>query len=242
MHVGCMASVMPSWANMYGCAVGQNKVQKMFWEQWRNMCNEHYDVVFVLGDSVNGKNKKSDGVGNWTNDIDLRIEHAAGMLRMIDADVFVGVQGSDYHVGSNGSADRNVMDLIGGTFDIDKHVEVDGVDFHLKHAVGTSSTLKGRGTSLNGDLEAMKMYPETYGNVDVALRGHAHYLHFIGWEDMLGVIAPAWKWKDGFMRKGKVTYGNDCGYLVFECDDGEYTWSAHSFKVPYEIAVDKLKI
>ena len=68
-----MASVMPSWANMYGCAVGQNKVQKMFWEQWRNMCNEHYDVVFVLGDSVNGKNKKSDGVGNWTNDIDLQL-------------------------------------------------------------------------------------------------------------------------------------------------------------------------
>jgi hypothetical protein len=25
MHVGCMASVMPSWANMYGCAVGQIK-------------------------------------------------------------------------------------------------------------------------------------------------------------------------------------------------------------------------
>jgi hypothetical protein len=185
-----------------------------------------------MGDSVDGTDRHADGMGNWTNDIDTQISCAVKLLKMVGAKSVYGIQGSNYHVGTNGSADAEVVRRLGGKFAQHDVVNIENVKFYIKHATGATSTMTGRGTSINKDMLAMKLYPETYGDIDVHLRGHAHYYHAIIWEGILGVLCPAWKSKDDFMKRGTVTFGNDIGYIAFECDDGEYSWESKTFKIP----------
>lgn len=242
LHAGCREAIIPPWIETGEMKIGQSKLQSWMWQKWRQMTDESYDVCIVLGDMVNGVNGAERGAGNWTNDMWEQIDCASGMLNMIDAKKFVGVQGSPYHTDLNASGDEAVMRAIGGDFGTDMFVDVEDVRFYAKHAVGTSSVLKGRSTSINGDMEAMMLYKETYGKIDVHLRGHAHYCHGLYWEGALGVIAPCWKWKDNFMRRGKVAYGNDIGWLTFDVEDGNYQWGARTWKVPKEFAVKDIKL
>lgn len=239
IHAGCYGSIMPPVVKIGDdMELHQSQLQRLMFRAWQDMCDAHeYDACFVLGDSVNGVNKHENGAGNWTNDVDKQVETAVALLRMTGAKKFYGVQGSGYHTSLNTSADKLVIDALGGIFDEDLHIHCDDVHFYLKHVVGASSVIKGRGTSLNGDMEAMKMYPETYGDVDVHLRGHAHYHHAVWWERVWGIVAPAWKFKDAFMKRGKVTFGQDCGYLVFDTDNGKVTWESFTFKIPRELAI-----
>lgn len=235
LHAGCREAIIPPWAEVAGMKVGQSKIQKFLWKHWKEMCDQSYDTVFVMGDCVEGTNPASKGAGQWTNELWEQVDCAVSMLEMIDCKDFRGVQGSAYHVGSNHSGDESVIRVLGGEFGPDLDTTVEEVNFYLKHKVGTSSNLKGRSTSINGDMEARKLYEYTYGKIDVHIRGHAHYTHAVWWEGILGVIAPAWKWKDDWMKTGAVTYGTDFGHLTFTVDGNEYEWGAHTFKMPHRL-------
>jgi len=55
------------------------------------------DVLFVMGDAVEGQNRKEGGVGNWTNDLLEQAKHAAELINMWKAKAVFVIRGSGYH-------------------------------------------------------------------------------------------------------------------------------------------------
>ena len=241
-HVGDIHSIMPPNVKLYSeengtqTTVQQNDIQKFFYSKWLEMCNEgHFDAVICLGDMCDGSNYKDNGRESWTTDLDVQTDVAAELLNMIDADKFFNVYGSPYHNGKDYMCDKTVMDKVDGNFNVTQTLNIEDLRFYCKHTVGVSKRLNTRGSSFGGDIVNMIADEESFGKIDVQLRGHAHYFYYQEIDGVLGMVAPCWKSRDSFLKRGDSIV-NDCGYIIFNVEDDNYSFEKHLFRVPQEIA------
>lgn len=237
LHLGSSVGVMP-WSVKLpdGNNVNCNKIQAQLFKQWEKMCdNVQPDVCVCNGDLCDGDNYHSGGEGLWTSDKDTQVNSAVKLLEMVDAKVYHGTDGSNYHTGNKWNLDRMVMEKLGGSFDIDQLIQYDGVTFHCRHATGFSKLPHLRSGPLNTDIfnTFMDNLDDDF-DIDVCVRSHTHYTHQVSWREMLGVITPCWKWKDTFGRQ-KTSLTPDLGYVYFDCDDGEYSVNTRTFKLPQRL-------
>lgn len=235
-HIGNVNSVMPTEVEVgtgdenRSYSIQSNNIQRTMYDKWTEMCSDNYDVGLLLGDMTEGTNYRENGIGNWTNDMSLQIDTCVDMLEKTGITEWYGVQGSPYHTGLNESADYEVLDKLGGTFDDDMILGIDDILFYLKHVTSYSSVPHSRSTGLNRDMVNTEIHKNSYGDIDVHLRAHVHYHHFVGWEGKLGLINPCWKHRDQFLRRGNAGSA-DIGYTVFTVDGDEYNWKTECFKL-----------
>lgn len=231
IHVGSNVAIMPDRVNAYGNKIKSNDLQAHLYEEWLEMCDlEKYDICIVNGDTCDGVNSNEHGYGCWTTDDRVQVKVAADLLQRTGAESFYCTQGSLYHTGKP-SMDRLVNDRLGGHFDEDMILTVEGVRFHVRHKTPYTSTPYGRSTALNKDMVNSVLGCQSYGDIDVFLRAHTHYHHYVGWDGRLGLVNGGWKSQDAHMRRNSIGNG-DFGYTVFYVDKGQYTWETHSFKMP----------
>lgn len=214
-------------------------VQQIMYDKWCKMCDLiKPDLVILNGDICEGVNYKGNGVGNWTNDRNQQIQTAAELIEMIDCDTFIGLQGSGYHTGNNMSMDECVTRWLKGDFGIDKFINVDGVRIHARHSTSFSRRPQRQAANMIDDMTNVDYDRDTFPNVDIFVRSHLHRFSFVGWNGALGVITPAWKWRDAFVKERNII-SNDLGFVLFDIKDGQYTWNPYIFKIPMELAVDE---
>lgn len=189
------------------------------------------DACFVLGDCVDGVDRKGEGFAAWTTDRRAQVETAADLLSMVKfkgkfkskARPFFGVDGSRYHVDSNTSGDLQVMDRLGGTFGTDLAVVVDGVRVHLAHAIGHTSSPVSKATAPAKEVAFAELNRPIYGKFDLLLRGHRHdvYEWFNGRTRIAG--CPSWKSRDHFAAShGLGMPAEFIGGLLLHVDNGRH--------------------
>ena len=157
---------------------------------------------------------------------------------MLDCDKFIGTQGSNYHTENNMSLDNHVTKRLNGTFGTEMFVNVEGVRFHVRHTTPFRKQPQMQAFGIVNDMINAEYDKNTFGNTDVFIRSHMHRYSFVGWNGALGMICPAWKWRDGFVKSRNVM-SNDLGFVVFDVTGDEYKWTPKLFKIKNAGAIDE---
>jgi len=226
LHVGSNVSVMPDEVYLGEAErknrISSNHLQKFIYKQWVDMVETvgKVDACIVLGDSVEGPNRKSKGIGLWTSDISEQVRVAANLLDMVKTKKYIGVQGSFYHVEDNLSSDKAVINSLKGDFN-DECVVVSGkTRIHCSHAVGVSSSSTAyRPTPIAREMMLATINKEEYGKYDLILRGHAHYYVEVRFGSSKGVICPCWKGRDEFVARKTLAFLPHLGYVLLKGTD-----------------------
>jgi len=218
---------LPLWA----------KVNKAHW-QWYAAAiarNGPYDIVFINGDMIDGKGKKSGSTELLAADMEEQVDMAVKIIRAIPKNrncKIVATRGTEYHVSSSDGEDwENVIaERVGVTITDHAWVEVEGVVFDLKHHPSGSSALPhGRHTGVARDRlwNALLASEGQQAKADILIRSHVHYHNFCGGPDWIALTTPA-------LQGGGSKYGSrrcvgkvDFGFLTFNVSKGQFSWKQH---------------
>jgi hypothetical protein len=148
------------------------------------------------------------------------------------------VAGTAYHVGQGEDFEELIAESAKAeAFSGQEFVEVDGVIFHFKHHVGSSSIPHGRHTPVARDAVWNALWAEQgrQPRARVICRSHVHYFSHCGGSNWDGFTTPA-------LQAANTYYGRRCsglvdfGFLVFKCHKGGFTWEARLLKPAAERA------
>jgi hypothetical protein len=189
------------------------------------------DILFGIGDLIDGKGERSGGVEQITTDRLDQVEMAARGLAHVQAPVIRLFYGTRYHVGKDEDFEKALVDkLHPADVTIQGHgfFGINGRIFDVKHRVSGSSVPHGRATPLWKAAMWNKMWAaeERQPKGEVFLRAHVHYhaeVSGFGWRAM---SLPALTYKSHFgVRECEGVV--DVGFVYFDVyDDGSYTWEA----------------
>lgn len=206
------------------------------------------DILFLLGDLIDGEGTKSRGTELTHPDVGRQIDMAVNIIERVQNRTGVrkiyGVYGTPYHASPGGNdLEHNVLNRVGGTIGSHEWVDVNGVMFDLKHDIGSSSVPYGQGTPLNKEhtwnLEwALK---EEYNpKSDVILRGHVHRYDFAGSVDYLAMSLPALQGPGSKFGKRRCSRTVHFGFVHFDVgDEGGYSWVPHILRFKEQVKAHK---
>jgi hypothetical protein len=244
-HIGSFVSLMPKSVIIKNVGKGHtvilaNPVQRKILRHWDKMCSEGpYDFVVVNGDICEGPNYKQTGHGNWTNNIDVQIEVAVQLLKMIPCKKFYITQGSPYHTGENMSSDQAVAKLLyGAEFGDELSIYIKKEDYriHVMHKIGVSTNMAYRGTPLSKEmmvssLEADKFSTNGQG-FNLICRAHSHYFwHNASSAKHQGISLPCWKGRDSFVARRTLAFCPHVGYIVTDIKNGAASFDVNLLKL-----------
>jgi hypothetical protein len=218
LHCGHKSGLTPpKWQN----TVQQEEV----WEWYSKRVKQlKPDVVFVLGDCMDGKGKRSGGTElieqTWLGQIDM----AAECIKEIECDNVHMVYGTPYHTGDDEDYEAMLASNIKATIKSHAWPRIHGITFDLKHKVGGSSIPHGRSSALKKSKMWNAMWADRKDGqpkADVLVRGHVHYHDFTGTNRYLAMTMPAlqgWGSKYGERQcEGEV----DTGLVWFDIRPGD---------------------
>jgi len=246
MHVGSKVSLMPDEVQLEsGNVVKSNSIQKLIFEKWLEMVSSvgNVDAAIVLGDSIDGPDIKGKGVGMWTTDLHQQVRTASTLLDMIDTKKYVGVQGSNYHVGDNMSADGAVLFELGGVFGDELSIVAGDSRIHVSHSVGVSSAGSSyRPTPIAREMMLAAINKEEYGGFNLILRGHAHYYVRVSFASTTGLICPCWKGRDSFVARRTLAFMPHLGYVVLNIKGKDIQIEPHVFVLKEQNLIKEVKV
>jgi len=189
------------------------------------------DVLLFCGDGIDGKGKRSGGTELLTTDRHAQADMATELLAMWKAERVCMVYGTPYHTGDDEDWERIIAKNLDAEIHGQMFVKVNGLNFHMKHNVGSSTIPHGRHTAVAKDRMWLQLWEDAadWPKADVILRGHVHYHQFCGGPDWLGMTLPA-------LQAAGTKYGSrQClgivhfGIVVFDvAPDGTYDWHAET--------------
>jgi len=226
----------PEWqAHKHKSKTRRNKfatLQQVAWEWYETKCKQvgPIDVCFVLGDCVDGQDKKGAGAGQITTDMEEQAEMAIRVLQEIKAKKYVFVYGTGYHVTTEGiDIENHIAASFAAPIGNHEFVEVEGVVFNLRHKCGRSSIPHGKYTLLAKEQLWATMWKDykDFPDCDVLLRGHTHYFAVAQDSKHLMMILPCMKTLGDKYGGRNFVDVVDYGFVQFKVDKGQYTWTSH---------------
>jgi hypothetical protein len=232
-----------------------NKYQRKAWEFFEKGIKKYssYDVVFVNGDAIDGLQKKSGGKELITTDLEEQCDIAIRVLKRIVelngyTPSFYFTRGTPYHTGDSVDFENFIAKAFpnkNGKQNINETllVKIDGVVFDLKHKVGGSNLIQGKGTAPLRDVASavLREVTETRARADVFIRSHTHSHIFIEFKDRTVIVTPALQMWSSYGARQCGGVGTDFGFITCEVDNGQVTrWNKYinsTAIVPEEIIV-----
>jgi hypothetical protein len=105
------------------------------------------DILFVNGDEVDGKGKRSGGTELISTDRSVQAEMAAFCIQYIGAPKVVMTYGIPYHVGASEDWEDIVAEKVSAVkISSQEWPQVNGVTFDLRHKVGNTTIPYTKGT------------------------------------------------------------------------------------------------
>jgi len=205
--------------------------QRVMWKEYSKIMKklQPIDILFHLGDAIDGKGERSGGTEQRTTDMNEQCEMATQCIKEAKAKKIQLIYGTPYHTGVDQDMEDTIARELKCPVSGQEFVDINGLVFDLKHFIGSSSIPHGRWTALAKDELWNKIWHlehEQQPKCDVILRAHVHY--HIGMnesDEWFGATCPALQ---GFgskfgVRKCKNTI--HLGLLVFDIDNkGNYSW------------------
>lgn len=190
LHLGSAFSLWPpDFIGSNGAPLNLNKGQKYLWDHWlklvkevKKITSDSIDIFCLVGDAVQGRNKKGDGEYIVENSLMYQAEAAIATIEPlieISNERYV-FRGSRYHVGSNAESEEFVGWSIGAVKDDLGHycwmwlpeLDVAGVYFDIAHH--QSAVMVNRAMPLERERRFSHQVEEVKRNADVIIRAHAH--------------------------------------------------------------------
>lgn len=193
-----------------------NPFQKILFGIWNETIDElHQKPRFkiVNGEPFDGPNKKQLGRGQWTTSMGDQIREAEKLIDLIPGDETILVQGTPYHVDSQGTsfeeilADKIKAKKYSTWFDESfaedfVQIKANGVIFNITHHIGFARWAAYRTTALAREMAALHFMKDHLGNVGIMVRSHVHYFVHIEFVHTHGFTTPAWKYPDKHLFRG----------------------------------------
>lgn len=222
------------------------EIQRHIWNYYTKTIDslQPIDILFELGDSIEGKGERSGGTELFTSDRIKQVEIAKKCINYTQAKTKIKVFGTPYHVGVSEDFESLVAEGVGASISSHEWVDVNGVVFDLKHFVSSSSIPHGRHTAIARSKLWNTIWSERKGQPksNVLLRGHTHYFDYNGNASDLNIICPAlqgWGSKFGSrICEGIV----DIGLIHFDVEDkNNWSWKYHLLESEL-LTVEPLKL
>lgn len=212
-------------------AIAQYQKAQGEWVEARVKEHGPFDVAVYPGDMVTGKGSRKGGVEVILPDLNDQVDAAVDVVQMIGAPVNRFYYGTAYHVSPHGEDLEALIAKECGAPAPKDHgfLEVNGVTFHVKHHVGSSSREHTAFTAPAGEAVTALLEAERglYPKADVIIRGHRHKVCYCGrpgW--WLAIVGPSLCGSSAYGAR-RCSGETDLGFLVFDIDTGgNYTWQA----------------
>jgi len=246
LHVGGVCSVADP------AACGQHPVCGALYETYASAATGPHarpDVLIVMGDAIEGQNRKEGGIGNWTNDLLEQARHAAELINMWKAKAVFVIRGSNYHAVAAGSGlhveeimARQVVNAQPCPGSPDNRsgwqwfVTLSGLTFHLQHKLGVSKVWHYRSTPMAREMLYSRLGDALrdqmgHSKTSVTIRGHAHYYLHVEHSTTHGWVAPCWKCLDGYMESnGALAIAPDIGYIAITINGESLSYEKRLWK------------
>jgi predicted MPP superfamily phosphohydrolase len=211
------------------------KLQREMWKWYVDVLKslQPIDILFTLGDLIDGRGEASGGTELITTDCNEQCEIAIECLKPVNAKEVAMVYGTPYHTGKRTDYEDVIAKEFNATIDDHLFVNVNGTVFDLRHKVGNSSVPYGR----SNQISRQKLHNIVWAdkdlqpNSDVILRGHVHCDTFVGDHSWLGMTVPGLQWysKYGCRQCDNIV---NIGLTYFDVDGkGGYTWGQEIAKL-----------
>lgn len=235
LHCGHRAGLTPPewWVNDFQDGLKAEQMES--WEWYRKKLIEigKVDVLFILGDCIDGKGARNGGVELITADRHEQVKIAIRCIEEIPADKLYMVHGTPYHTGEDEDFESMIAARVGGEIASQLWVDVNGIVFNLKHKIGGSSVPYGRGTPLGKENLWNRLWADIDGapRANVFLRGHVHYHAFTGDREFLSMSLPALQSPSTMYGARQCSGTVDFGMVSFRVREGDsittMRWEAH---------------
>lgn len=241
LHVGSKHGLCPDLVEMDEGAYKSSKLQKAVYKEWKALIKRlgKPDVLFFLGDGVDGKQKKEYGKPCWTTSFATQAEVCGELIDQWQAKKVYGVHGTGYHAACEGERMEEALmqDVLNAVPDNDgvyapphRFVEVGGVVFHLCHKHGVTKIFRSRGSSLRAQMsQAREQFARGLGPLpDVILRGHAHRYDAASDASMGGFVIPPWQLTTPYAQMNSpLSWLCEIGCVEFTVSGGRWTYEEH---------------
>lgn len=182
------------------------------------------DVLFVLGDMIDGKGRRSGGTELVTSDRFVQTQMAEEVIAVANCKEITMVYGTPYHTGEEEDYEAIIARACGAYITGHAFPKCNGIQFDLKHKVGGSTIPHGRATAIQKAKLWNKMWHDHNKEqplADIIIRGHVHYHEYSGNSRGLAMTAPAlqgWGSKFGVRQCEGIV---DTGLLWFDIRKGD---------------------
>jgi hypothetical protein len=213
---------------------GLNPYQKWAFECWKDMWRRvgKVDLVIHGGDEIDGKQKKSDGVGLVTASLKEQTEIFIDLVKphLQQIGVQVRVTGSPYHVGHDDPlalADASLgIRLLGVNGDLEV---APSVIMNIAHQMEGGSALY-MGTKMDRETlwRSIQEYEHAFGRAKVLDRHHNHMFAESRFHGKQIVLVPTWKAQDGHAKlRGQHRWVPKIGAALYEWNE---TWECYDVR------------
>ncbi|MCH6573661.1 MAG: hypothetical protein IH795_00430 [Bacteroidetes bacterium] len=227
MHVGSAMAVAPPdpFVSDIDTNIKSNKIMKVLYETWVDCIDSlsgKPDVLGIIGEPMDGANKKQIGQQSWTTNLNDQVQASSKLLKLLKAENIIMVRGSGYHVQIDATNfEEQVARLIGASryraylpesvqidlgdqaegalTDYFAYFDVNNKVFNMTHHIGYSKNEMYRTTAMARELVTSKLQEDFYGKADVYARGHVHYFVKVEYAHTQGFTNPAWKLPDAHL-------------------------------------------
>lgn len=215
--------------NEDGNLIHQNSVQKAISKQFYKMIDDvgRVDLLVLNGDMVEGVNYAEDGVGNWTNDMDIQVANISDVIKDIKFRRCVGTTGSRYHTGSNPTNDKRVVERVGGTYMKEISNTINGVRIYATHKAMCHKNKQTRPSAITMSMVASEINSMDFGKCDIIVHNHTHQYAAVDLGKCIGFLGPCYKGRDDFAIKSvsPLSFNPSIGYILVDIDtDGTFSW------------------
>jgi len=188
------------------------------------------DILSVPGDCIDGKGERSGGRELVTTDRHEQVKMAKEIIDYAESKVVRIVAGTPYHSGKEEDYEAELASIVKGASSFHGHdfFSVNGVNFDVKHKIGSSTVPHGRLTAIARDRLWNVLWNSEHGRqpkADVLIRAHVHYFGFAGNGAWLGITCPAMCYNSiyGIRQCSGLV---DVGIIVFDISPkGHYSWN-----------------
>ena len=187
LHVGSVFAIFPKgYKTRHQNEIALNPLQNELWELWGQMTEdvrkESYDYVFLLGDLVDGLNKKGAGKDRVINDLNEQQDAAIKLIRpLCKRKEIIGITSSPYHNSVDYEIDRDICKELRGHFlGTVANVRIKNINkvINIVHGSGGSPIYAGTKASKDILLALSAEKLEKIPDADLICRAHHHsYLH-----------------------------------------------------------------
>jgi len=183
-----------------------------------------FDFAILNADMIDGRGEKSGGTELITTDRTRQVKMATRGVKEIRAKEYYFTRGTPYHTGTKENWEDGIAEDL-KAIAIKDHLfcKIGGVQFDVKHKIGSSSIPHGSLTPLARDILWNRVHfaKGEQPRADVLIRSHTHSFDQVDHDGCIGFILPGLQGFGSTYGKRQVSRSIDFGFIVIEIEDGK---------------------